>query len=602
MRAYVNSIQRILILLVGLLGVLALALAAAGLRVSLQAHERARLIAAHNEAARLCLAAVKDFAFERGRTSVILSGRGPISGENRIFIEDRRLGADQAMEGILGVLPSMGLGSDSEAEGAWEAVRRLRAESDRDFLLPVGARDPSLPDRWQATATNLISRLEILMTQVSRVPGADSTFDLLCQMRAVALRLRNVAGMESNRLAMEMASPGEAAQGERAEIHLLRGRVLELWDHMEYGERALGLPEFSATLEGLRAYYFQRLRPMQDAILRAQAAGLQPPVSVAEYGAASVRTLDRIIEVADSLDRAAGAYAAGLLAESRRNTAMILAAIALALALAGVAVAVTVRRVSRPLHLIVSRIDALCHRRPEPAAGRGGDEFSKVQRALDILDESMQANERDAEELKRANRRLAELAGTDELTGLANRRRFNEALEREWARARRLQEPLAVLMMDIDHFKKYNDLYGHQAGDECLAQVARILRGRLRRPGDLVARYGGEEFVVVASGTSEDQARELAQGLCRAVFALNLAHAGSPTGRLTLSIGVASRTPAGESTADDILYAADMALYRAKENGRNCVECAGEDCAAPDGEDTRELGRSGAGASCRAPE
>jgi diguanylate cyclase (GGDEF)-like protein len=596
MHATVNSIQRILILLVGLLAVLALVLAVAGLRVSLQAHERARLIAAHNEAARLCLAAVKDFAFERGRTNVVLHGPGPISGENRIFIEDRRLGADQAMAGILAVLPSMGLGSDSEAKEAWETVRRLRAENDRDFPLPLGERDPSLPDRWQATATNLISLLEILMTQVSRVPGADSTFDLLCHMRAVALRLRNVAGLESNRLALEMARPGEAAQRAQPGIHILRGRVLELLDNLEYGERALGLPEFTAALDGLREHYFHRLRPLQDAILRAEGTGLQPPVSVAEYGAASVRTLDRIIEVADSLDRAAGAYAAALLAESRRNTAVILAAIALALALAGVAVAVTVRRVARPLHAIVSRIDSLCRQRPEPVEGRGGDEFSKVQRALDILDESMRANERDAEELKRANRRLAELAGTDELTGLANRRRFNEALEREWARARRNRQPLAVLMLDIDHFKKYNDRYGHQAGDERLAQVARILRERLRRPGDLVARYGGEEFVVVASEANEDQARELAQGLCRAVSALDLPHAGSPTGRLTLSIGVASRTPAGESTAEDILYAADMALYRAKENGRNCVECAGEASAAPDGEAAGELGRSRAGA------
>lgn len=178
-------------------------------------------------------------------------------------------------------------------------------------------------------------------------------------------------------------------------------------------------------------------------------------------------------------------------------------------------------------------------------------------------------------ELERANDRLAELTVTDGLTGLANRRRFDEVLLAEWARARRVGRPLAVLMLDVDQFKSYNDHYGHPAGDACLRQVAEVMKTHVRRAGDLAARYGGEEFAVIASDTDLARAWELGAALCAAVAAEAMPHTLSDLGRVSVSIGVAVLEPDGRQSAAELLRKADVALYRAKAAGRNRVEVEG---------------------------
>ncbi|WP_188568140.1 diguanylate cyclase [Undibacterium terreum] len=174
-------------------------------------------------------------------------------------------------------------------------------------------------------------------------------------------------------------------------------------------------------------------------------------------------------------------------------------------------------------------------------------------------------------QLEEANHKLATLSATDGLTGLANRRRFDEALASEWSRATRTQQPLAVIMIDVDHFKKYNDCYGHQAGDECLKTVARVLQEGTRRISDLAARYGGEEFSIVLPNTEADVAHNIAESMRYAIEALNMRHEQSPLGRVTVSIGVALKSTGYSGDAEGLVRAADEALYQAKDQGRNCV-------------------------------
>ncbi|MFP5393611.1 MAG: diguanylate cyclase [Gammaproteobacteria bacterium] len=172
-------------------------------------------------------------------------------------------------------------------------------------------------------------------------------------------------------------------------------------------------------------------------------------------------------------------------------------------------------------------------------------------------------------ELEDSNARLAALSSTDGLTGVSNRRGFDTAIENEWRRAARNHHSLALAMLDVDHFKSYNDLYGHQAGDECLRAVARLIAAHGRRTSDVVARYGGEEFALLAPALEADQALQVARGICDALQALALPHAGSPHGVVTISIGVAAQVPVeGESPAN-LIWSADRALYRAKLDGRN---------------------------------
>jgi diguanylate cyclase (GGDEF)-like protein len=169
------------------------------------------------------------------------------------------------------------------------------------------------------------------------------------------------------------------------------------------------------------------------------------------------------------------------------------------------------------------------------------------------------------------NATLRDLAGRDGLTGLYNRRRLDEALRVEWLRALRDHQPLSVLMIDVDHFKGFNDTYGHQEGDACLRRLAQVLQDETRRPADLVARYGGEEFLVCLPGTPVAGGMEVAAKIQAAVQRLAIPHAASPLHVVTVSIGVAGTMPQDEAGSDALVATADAGLYRAKAAGRNRV-------------------------------
>ncbi len=176
-------------------------------------------------------------------------------------------------------------------------------------------------------------------------------------------------------------------------------------------------------------------------------------------------------------------------------------------------------------------------------------------------------------QLKKQMKILENMAFLDGLTGIANRRQFDQELEKEWRRMMRQNAPLSLLLMDIDYFKKFNDHYGHAAGDDCLRLVAQTVSRVIKRPGDLVARYGGEEFAIILPNTNEPGAYAVAESMRFAVDHLKLAHATSLlTDHVTISLGVTSDIPDREGNLQDFVNRADHALYRAKSSGRNQVQ------------------------------
>lgn len=186
---------------------------------------------------------------------------------------------------------------------------------------------------------------------------------------------------------------------------------------------------------------------------------------------------------------------------------------------------------------------------------------------------------RDADQRRRSevalgqvNAELSALAATDSLTGLPNRRQFDETLQKEWYRALRDAAPLGLLMIDVDHFKALNDLFGHPAGDQFLARVAGVIRDNVRRAGDLAARFGGEEFAVVLPGTAVSGTLEIAEVIRRAVAAADFSDVVPGGYRVSVSIGAAVSVPMAGAGVMALVHSADAAMYQAKRNGRNRVE------------------------------
>lgn len=174
--------------------------------------------------------------------------------------------------------------------------------------------------------------------------------------------------------------------------------------------------------------------------------------------------------------------------------------------------------------------------------------------------------------LMRHIRQLEEFASKDGLTMVANRRIFNDFLDREWRRCQRSHLPISLLMIDIDHFKIFNDTYGHLQGDDVLKRVAATIDSSCLRPGDLVARYGGEEFAVVMGTTDNCSAYRIAEEVRRKIELLQIQHAGSEKHFVTISIGVATLVPERKSAPEKLIELADSFLYKAKGAGRNQVK------------------------------
>jgi two-component system chemotaxis family response regulator WspR len=189
-------------------------------------------------------------------------------------------------------------------------------------------------------------------------------------------------------------------------------------------------------------------------------------------------------------------------------------------------------------------------------------------------DQAYRALRESQEQLVAMNRELERLSNSDGLTGLANRRYFNDLMANEWRRSVRAREALAVVMIDVDDFKRYNDTYGHLAGDKALITVADTIRQGAERPADMAARFGGEEFILVLPNTEFDGAIYVAERLRKALDRLEIAHSAATCGaHLTVSVGVACTVPLLGDTPERLVGAADAALYDAKRNGRNRV-CA----------------------------
>lgn len=192
--------------------------------------------------------------------------------------------------------------------------------------------------------------------------------------------------------------------------------------------------------------------------------------------------------------------------------------------------------------------------------------FSDITELQELRDASIAMDK-----IKTLNAQLQQFSYLDALTNVPNRRFFDESLSREWKCAVRDQEPLSLIIIDVDYFKEFNDTFGHQHADQCLIQIAAVLRETLKRPSDFLARYGGDEFAVILPKTHGEAAHQITKKIKQGVIDLNITHPCSPIGIVTITLGLACINPTKENSPEALFTAADQALYRAKKAGRNKI-------------------------------
>lgn len=403
------SLRALLLLLVGLLVVVALVFAARDLQQSRVAYRNVTLLAERNHNADSCLQAVRHFAYERGRSNVVLRGKEAIDVRNRRFIDEHRSAADVIIEELLARLPGVSREEGEEVRQAWDAVKSLRAKLEHDFTRRLSERDPALRGQWLAAANTLVSRLEDLLIDVSSFPdNFDASFDLLNNLRILALQFRNLVSSESGMLAAELYS-GQVPAGEAiGTANLLRGRSLQVWSPLELGTRRLGDEDSSLALEKVRTELFARLHPLHDEIIRSASTNKLAPIGIEQYLAVSVSALDSSDELADGISRAAAAYTNKLLEQARRQERVALASIIAILILAGLVAILLVWRFTRPLNEVLGRIDRLLGLQagssPLERSTLGSSELARVQQALEVLEQTMQARLRSEEAFKESER------------------------------------------------------------------------------------------------------------------------------------------------------------------------------------------------------
>lgn len=518
---------------------------------------------------------------ERGPTNGALGDDTPPQPERRQALQEARERSDQAFLKLLPLLPD-----GVDAAVAPDAAQRLaaaraalvlaRAEVDRTTALPKAQRSP---EALRAAVYGMVAVVPMLAPLVSALAGeAQEACPVLAddvQGARLSAELREYAGLLGSHFTAALARQQPFTREERALVERTRGRIDELRFLVQLHVHRFGLPSATSRAWGLveEHYFGSAMHLVGDVIAHGDGDG-RYGMDPAAFAAAYVPDMNTIFGLRDvlldqALDRARAEHA-----RARRALTWVAAGAGLLLAvLAGTMLTVR-RRVLQPLAATVQVLDALAQDRlhallPRPLAD---DEIAAVIGGVATL--QAQTRQRQALEHERDEliARLQEQSNTDFLTKLPNRRAFLEAAERDLARARRHGVGVVAILLDVDHFKQFNDQWGHAAGDRALLAVAEALRGQLRQ-GDLAARFGGEEFVLLLNHCDADSGLRFAERLREAIRQRPVLQASGDIVHVTASLGVAASREHG-LVLELLLSHADKAMYRAKRAGRDQVVLA----------------------------
>ncbi len=531
-----------------------------------------RQAAINNDLLDNLLQAGQNLSFERGRTNVLLNNPESASAQNIEFIMQRRKAVAEFLEQTM---HSEQFGLSDEAitlRYDYATLKNLRNDVDKALALPKTKRDPALICRWYDTVTQMLADIGTLaLADTIEQTETIGQYTLLNRIKIYAFDFRTTVGTEATRTAEILSANRPMTPEETERLQNLRGQVTSIWKALS---RETSLSEntgIKPAMHVVEREIFEIYRPIQNAVLDAIKNGRESPYELQKVLQASVPALDSIGKLLEAITTETRRQILEAQAQARFSfSASIIEAI-LSLSIGLFALALFITKLLIPLQKISTQLERLSAGNLEvtleDAQSDRTDEISRTWTALQTFRESLI-------ERQKLEARLRALGNLDGLTGIPNRRALDEALETEWRRERRSNETIGLAMIDVDFFKKYNDRYGHIAGDECLKKVASVLREGAQRAGDFAGRYGGEEFLAILPGLSTGEAVAWAERLRTAVEGACIPHEDSQTGCVTVSIGVSSLTPTATGTMLELIRLADEALYRAKANGRNRVEPA----------------------------
>ena len=513
------------------------------------------------------LQAGQNLAFERGRTNVLLNAPLPVGRDNIAFIAERRSAVAKNLEPLLADSEVLDWPVSRHMKEEYLKLQPLRLAVDEALGKSKADRDPLLATRWLQTASNIVDDLGDMAATISLSQDSyTASFLTFSRMKILAFGLRSTLGIESSKIAASVSAGRIMTAAEIEDVRFLRGQSESAWNMMKREARISGNETVEMAVMKVDREFFTNYRPILDSALASFSAGSAARVKPDVLTAASVPALDSIAvflkTLTDETAKDAQAYFGRTQASFKLSVSLTLVALVLGI----FAMLMVIYRVFIPLKEIGDNLELLAKGdlSVELRTPRHEDEMTRGYAAVAAFRDSLvRRSELEA--------KLIRLSNSDGLTGLANRRCMDDSLEAEWHRAVRAEQPLAMVMFDVDFFKAYNDLYGHLVGDECLKMLARILLDHARRPGDLAARYGGEEFVAILPNLTIAQAAEWAETVRLDVESKRIPHSGSPIGFVTVSAGVASMIPARDASVLEFLRLADEGLYRAKAEGRNRV-------------------------------
>jgi len=520
------------------------------------------------------MVAAEKLSFERGPVNAVLGGRQPPDPARQARLKQARAAADLALLQLERELQAEGSAPHPvEMAPLYQALAAARATVDELAAKAPAARTAELlgdaVDQMFALVPLALDAVTGYTLESERAyPRISRT---LIKAR-YAVELREYAGRLGSVLTVPLATQQPLAAAQYEELHTLRGRLVQLRQLLlAPGDGSSST--LAAAIAHMDDVYFNGGQRLVEEVEQASRNGRAYGMDTGQFAQRYVPTMTPILALRDELLREAQAQA-WRDHEHARHELLIAslsgAAILLALTLLLIIVR---RRVILPLLRATRAVIRLGNGdySRDPGGSQRADEIGDMLRALATLRTNSIERQQLELERKRLIEELRQRADTDYLTGILNRRAFATAGSKRLRHAHTRNESLALLLFDIDHFKAVNDTHGHEAGDQVLVRVATLVREQLR-DGEILARHGGEEFVVMPAHCSRQQACLLAERLRKAIASEPLQLADGHILRVTASFGVACAS-GPRAALDDLLHAADLALYRAKRKGRNCVEC-----------------------------